>query len=154
MSVTVTLAPPTPIRIGIDGSEIPVAVQPDVVLVEISGGIGPPGPAAAADYLIVHEFAWGDASPALVHTIPGGHIVFRCTINIETAFNGTGATLSVGIGNNDGVFMGVSQNLPGVVASYETYPGFSYASDTPIYLTIVPGGGASAGKGQLILEIE
>ena len=130
-----------------------------VELIEIDGGQvevvgvgiqGPPGPGILAPI----NFAWGDATPALLLTAVAGKRIYVVEIILFTAFNGAGAALSVGPLAAPAELMSASENNPAAVASYETNPDKLYASQTAIYLHITPGSGASAGAGQVRLEIE
>ena len=117
----------------------------------VSVGIqGPPGVGEIAPI----NFAYGDATPALLTTINAGKRVYTVELILVTAFDGTGAALSVGPLAAPTELMITTENNPGVVASYETNPDLRYASQTAIYLHITPGSGASAGAGQVRLQIE
>ena len=153
--VAVTLQQATPVQ---------VVVQPQApVLITLgaeqgpSGPEGPEGPAGAAGdgtHHIVVNFSFGDATPALLGNVPAGKRVLQGWINIVTAFDGIGAALTVGSVAAPGDLLAADANLPSLVASYEFAPNVAYLVDTDVFLTIVPGSGATQGSGQVVLQIE
>lgn len=104
--------------------------------------------------LIAVPFAWGDASPVTIGTVPAGGRVVRIELLITTAFNGTSPSITIGDAGDADRLLAADQNLPSQVATYEVHPGHLYASSTPILLTITPGGGASAGAGTILLYFQ
>lgn len=103
---------------------------------------------------LVLDFSWGDASPEAIGTLPADKTALAVLLSIETAFNGSGAALSVGPSGSPAALMATSQNDPATAAQYETFPGISYGTDRTLYLTITPGSGASTGHGQVVIEYE
>jgi hypothetical protein len=132
--------------------QVLVVVEEQVEIVSV-GVMGPPG-ATGAGAVEINNFAWGDATPALLLTVAANKRVYRVRLIIETPFNGTGAQLQVGSTADPDELMGITENDPGSEGTYETYPDKRYLAITPLYLTITPGAGASAGAGQVHLEIE
>lgn len=114
---------------------------------------GPPGPAGTGAVTVVN-FAWGDASPALMVTVAANKRVWDVRVFIETPFNGASPALTVGSIAGPAELMAANENGPGSMGVYETYPNKKYGTSTLIYLTITPGAGASAGAGQVHFEIE
>ena len=111
------------------------------------------GPGESTHRLVL-DFSYGDATPEAIGTLPADRAVLSVVVSIETAFDGTGAALSVGVTGSLSALMATSQNAPETVASYETFPGVSYGTDKTIYLSITPGSGASTGQGQAVIEYE
>lgn len=144
-------------------ADILVVTGDTIEVVETAGGIellevgiqGPAGPAGSGSGgVVVVEFAFGDASPVTLTTAGAGKNVMLAAINIEIAFDGAGAALSIGPAGSPQQLLAQAQNNPADVARYEAHPSVSYGSATPLQLFIAPGSGASAGKGQVILQIE
>lgn len=100
------------------------------------------------------DFAWGDATPKTLLTVASGKSIFSCRINIDIAFDGTAPSLTVGPAGDPDELMPAGSNDPATVGQYEYSPGVVYGASTALFLTIVPGAGASAGRGQVIFEIE
>lgn len=96
---------------------------------------------------ITRSFAYGDATPASIGTVPAGKTVAKVELTIQTAFNGSGAALTIGKADALTQLMTASQNDPAAAATYETHPNVTYADATEIFLAITPGGGASSGSG-------
>jgi len=69
--------------------------------------------------------AFGDSSPKTLFTLPANAVVHICEVIIDTAFNGTAPTLTVGVnGGSATKYMGSTQNdLKGTAAdSYISHP--------------------------------
>jgi hypothetical protein len=111
------------------------------------GPVGPPGGAVPT-----LAFAYGDAAPVLIETILAGQRLTEVRLSVETAFNGAGAKLSVGTSLDHNAFADEAVVDPTTVAVYEFSPQTVFLVDTPVYLYITPGSGASAGKGSVILQ--
>jgi hypothetical protein len=99
-------------------------------------------------------FAWGDASPRTIATALAGKLVYGVEIHISDAFDGAGASLTVGDAAQPDRLMATHQIDPSAVGAYETSPSHRYGSNTALLLTITPGGGATAGAGLLRLFVE
>lgn len=99
-------------------------------------------------------FAWGDATPAVVGTIPAGRLVETVELAITTAFNGSSPALRVGRTGALDELMAAAQNDPTAIGGYEVTPLRKYDAATPILLSITPGSGASAGAGLLVLTFQ
>lgn len=136
--------------IEIEGETVEISGD-EVSVVEV-GIQGPPG--ASGEVSAPISFGWGDATPAFLTTISAGKRVYVTELVIATAFNGAGAALTIGPLAAPSELMTASENNPADVASYEANPDKLYASTTAIYLHITPGAGASAGSGQVRLQIE
>jgi hypothetical protein len=129
---------------------------PDVVEILIPGVQGPPG-TDGEDGLtpgVVVRFAYGDATPAPLATVPAGKHVFALRLFVEEPFDGLGATLAVGSPGSPHELLSPTDNDPAQAGTYVMHPDKHYSSETPILLTIVPGAGASVGFGQVQIDIE
>ncbi|WP_192980746.1 hypothetical protein [Pseudomonas sp. EggHat1] len=127
----------------------PVAAPAIVVA---AGRQGPPGPPGDGSALGAFEFAFGDASTRLLHTITKPSLLASVQLIITTPFNGEGAALRIrtqaGV-----VLLDSDQVAPDFAATYESTPGASLAAGTGIYLEITPGAGATAGAGFVVLNL-
>lgn len=123
-----------------------------VVTVGEAGPAGPAGPPGSAAGTYQATFAYGDASPAIVATVPAGKVVYEVEIAIVTPFDGAGAALSVGDAGLPDRLMTLIENDPTQRGSNTTAPAYQYASDTDILLTITPGAGASQGNGIVFIR--
>jgi len=117
-----------------------------------AGATGPAGPPGAAAVEIA--FAYGDATPVALTTATAGKLVYGVDIHIRTAFDGSGAALTVGDAGDTARLMAANENDPTAVGSYTTTPAYAYGSDTGLTLSITPGAGASQGAGVLVLYIQ
>lgn len=134
----------------------------DINLVERIKGFFEPkswGRVGTADTIVLEEgvtkiaFSYGDATPKVLFVVPAGKTVFTAQIVLQVPFNGVNPSLTLGDAAVPDRLMKVDQNSPIEVAEYETNPGHTYAADTEILLTIVPGDGATAGSGFVLIEI-
>jgi hypothetical protein len=116
----------------------------------IAGPPGPVGPPGGAVPTLA--FSYGDATPELVATLLAGQRLVEVRLSVETAFNGSGARLSVGTTADHNAFADESVVDPTTAAVFEFSPQTVFLVDTPVYLFITPGSGASAGKGSVILQ--
>lgn len=118
------------------------------------GRQGPPGPAGTSGdgLLPAVNFAFGDASSVVVTTTADDSVeVTRLVLEIETPFNGTGATISVGTLAQPTLLMTTEQNTPYIAATFDLAPGVELSPSTGIYLTI-NAGTASQGSGKLVIS--
>lgn len=130
-----------------------VEIVEEVIEITEVGLQGPRGVAAIGAITPIN-FSWGDASPALLVTVGAGKRVYVVEILITEEFDGVGAALSVGPLAAPAELMATGENDPTTIASYEATPDKFYGAATAIYLTITPGAGASAGSGQVRVQIE
>jgi hypothetical protein len=99
-------------------------------------------------------FAWGDATPAPIFTVPGDKLVYRVEIHISVGFDGASPELTVGDAGDTDRLMAAAQNDPTTPGTYATHPSHRYGADTAVSLGITPGAGATAGRGLVTLSIE
>ena len=96
-------------------------------------------------------FSYGDATPRTIYTTTGTQRVWQVALSIDTPFNGTSPSLTIGDAGDADRLMAASQNNPKTSDVYSTNPAYEYTTGTAITLTIVPGAGASAGSGKIQL---
>lgn len=136
-----------------DGTELVVREEiVEVIEVAAQGPAGPPGASGAGSIEIA--FAFGDATPKVLLTAPANKTVYGAGLHIHTAFNGTGAALSIGDAGDPARLMAATANAPDQVASYLTSPNHRYGVPTALILTITPGGGATQGAGIVSLQVQ
>ena len=96
-------------------------------------------------------FSWGDATPRIIQEMVTGLTINMIKLVIQTAFNGTGATLSLGIIGTPELFMATTENIPSVVGTYIVTPGYKFTSTNTVRLFITPGS-ASSGNGVILID--
>lgn len=137
-------------------------------------GQGPAGPSAFEDWLkrnpggtweeflaslgtgsldAVIDFTFGDATPRIMFTVPQACLLSEVQLIIRQPFNGAGASLLVRT-NGYITLMDTDQNRPDFSATYETTPAAILPAGSQIVLEITPGAGATAGTGQLLLNLQ
>lgn len=98
-------------------------------------------------------FSYGDATPKQLYLVAGGKTVFTTQIVITVPFNGVAPALAIGDSVVPDRLMATDQNNPALVGEYENNPGHTYAFETQILLTIIPGESCTAGAGFVLLEV-
>lgn len=150
-----TLAPTFVSELTLTGSNGSVVIADDEVDITLlipvlRGPRGVPGVSAGVEL----PFSWGDATPTPVVTVPINKRAFGVQLVIDQAFDGVGAQLYVGDAGDPQRLMSAASNIPSEAGNYETNPYHRYTVATPILFTIIPGVGASQGRGLLILTTE
>lgn len=116
----------------------------------VAGRRGPAGQSGSA--LPGVSFAYGDASPLLIHTFDEPFLLAALQLVIQQGFDGEGAQLV--LRTQDGqVLMAADQSAPALVATFETTPATQMPAGSSIYLDIIPGVGATSGAGQVLLNL-
>lgn len=116
------------------------------------GPIGPVGPGASGAIEI--NFAFGDATPAILVTAPAGKLIFGVSLHIRVPFDGAGASLTVGDAGDLDRLMTAVENVPTSVGSNTTNPAYAYGVDTQLLLSITAGAGATQGSGLATIYIQ
>lgn len=98
--------------------------------------------------------AYGDATPAILGTVPANHTILGVEIAIVTPFDGAGAALAVGIAGAIDGLMATNQNDPTSAATYGTRPTVTYGVEKQIILSITPGAGATQGEAIVSITYE
>lgn len=138
--------------VGDEGS-LTITTDPTALVLDLVPALrGEPGLSGSGG--IEFSFAWGDASPRNVTLAHTGKLVYGVGVHIEEAFDGVSPQISVGDAGNPQRLMPADMNDPSSVGTYETSPVYMYGSDTFITITIVPGVGATVGRGLLTILIQ
>lgn len=111
------------------------------------GAIGPSGAALPAV-----AFSYRDATPMLIHVFDEAALLAELQLVIQQPFDGEGAQLVLRTQSGH-VLMAADQNAPTIEATFETTPAAQLPAGTSIYLDITPGPGATAGDGQVLLNL-
>jgi hypothetical protein len=98
------------------------------------------------------NFAFGDATPTTIYTATANIVIKTITVIITTAFNGTGANISIGTLASPTLLMDIDESDVSLVAGFETSPNETILSGTVLKLFITPGAGASQGAGKILIE--
>jgi len=132
--------------------EVTLTSQNDSVRVCSPGIQGPRGQAGQGVGLPPINFSYGDATPKLLYTALAACVIDLSQIIIRNAFNGVGASLSIGTAGDNSAVMSVSTNDPAMVQTFEASPDLIMAIGDALYLYITPGAGATVGNGQVLLS--
>ena len=128
----------------------------EVVRASSPGVQGPRGPAGvdASGALPVVNFAFGDASPRAIITVPGAgqREITGVSVQIDEAFDGIGASLAIGTADDPGALAPAVDGMAAIAGIYEFTPRTAIAAGEDIILTINPGAGATRGQGQIVIN--
>ena len=106
-----------------------------------------------ADGAIIFPFSYGDATPAIIASIPAGTLISSIAICVLTEFDGLGASLSIGVdGIGADTLMTIEQNTPMIISEFVTYPMYTFTEEKNILLYITPGTGATRGSGIILIN--
>jgi hypothetical protein len=122
------------------------------VLAGVQGPAGMSGGSGNGSAIAI-TFAWGDATPDLIATVPAGKVVFKVELVLMNAFN-VASTLTVGDSSDHASLFNVSGLDLTETGTYQSNPDHLYASSTPINIYISLGGGVSAGNGIILVYIQ
>lgn len=70
----------------------------------------------------IEVIAFGTTSPVAMFTPPANARIMKVLVDVETAFNGTAPTLSVGVAGGTSRYMGTTENLLKTAGLYEVSP--------------------------------
>jgi hypothetical protein len=142
---SVTLKPGYTLQLGDDGFRVTDATGAEI------DPASTPTPGDDSNRKIV-AFAFGDASPLPILTVPNDCTDILARLVIDTPFDGAGAQLKLGTSGNPEALLAAVHNDPTQAAGYEAAPDVSLSAGQQILLTITPGAGATQGAGRVIFD--
>jgi hypothetical protein len=98
-------------------------------------------------------FAFGNASPVMIGTVPTGRYLAEIRVDISQAFDGTGASISIGEIGSPEKYVRADASLISETGIYEHPLSVLMSAANDVFLFITPGVGATTGQGQIILNI-
>jgi hypothetical protein len=145
------------IQVPASGLKQPVVAQTRPVI-DVTGRQGLPGPRGprglpGADALPPVDFDFDVASPFPLHVLGEDTLITMARLRIGTAFNGAGASLSIGIAGQPDLLLPAGYVNPAKQASYEAAPDVLLPEGTTILLFVTPGSAAVQGSGQVFINI-
>ena len=97
--------------------------------------------------------AFNSSSPVTVFTPPALATILSVMVEVETVFNATTPTLSVGVAGTVTRYMGATDNDLSVAATYEVQPLYEEsASPSAIIVTFSPGTGGTTGSARVTVN--
>lgn len=100
----------------------------------------------------VIPFAYGDASPSTLYIPHEPGVLTLVRTKIITPFDGSGAAIMIGTESDPDAFVTADDVDPALAASWEVLPDASVAAGDAITLTLIPGTGATAGAGRVLID--
>jgi hypothetical protein len=114
-----------------------------VTVAQLGGGLG--------DQIVSVPFTFSSGSLVL-GAIAAGSMIIRAQILINTAFNGSGASIRFGTSSNLSEFLGVADSAPTIVDQYASFSVVIQPAADVMFLT-VSAPGATQGAGVLLYEL-
>ena len=101
---------------------------------------------------VIVPFVYNTASPVALMTVPNGCTVKEAAVIIDTIYNGSGYSLSIGDAGNTARLLATAAVNAGAAGAYRANPFYKYTAQTTINLYNTTGT-ASAGAGRAYLEL-
>jgi hypothetical protein len=99
------------------------------------------------------SLAFGSSSPVAMFTLPANAVIWRVLIDVDTVFNGTTPTVSIGVSGTTSKFMGATQSDLATGGSYEVDASLVATSgSTQALIATYSAGGSSAGAARIIVD--
>ena len=111
----------------------------------VSAQVGPPGLGNVTN--VVVPYAFNTATPLLLAT--GAGVVSRALVDVSAAFDGPGATMSIGTLANHNLILPTTSVTPGVVGQYGTQRVFVGLGNVFLFITPL---GSTVGSGFAFLQ--
>ena len=110
--------------------------------------------AAGTDKVVVDttSLAFGASSPVAMFTKPANAVVRRQVVVVDTAFNGTAPTLSIGIAGTTSKYMGATDIDLKTVGVYEVDPGLIAEVGTEAMIATYAADSSSVGAARILTE--
>lgn len=93
--------------------------------------------------------AFGDSSPVTMFTKPVNSLVAMIRVIVDTAFNGTAPTLSIGIVGTTSKYMGTTEVNLKEIGVYEVFPGIAVVAGTEALIATYAADSSSAGAARI-----
>lgn len=134
-----------------EGTET-IVTSVEVIEVVDEGPQGPRGvPGTNGGTIAPVYFSFGDATPDTIYTTDSAGTVVNVRLIVDTAFDGAGASISLGTTTDPDLLLDEAENDPSVASEYESTPDVVLTSGTAVRLSITPGAGATQGAGRILL---
>lgn len=135
-----------------DDIELELDVGADLEVIE-AGTQGPPGPQGPSGTTTPPIFfAYGDVASRLVVQVPRPTLALCVNLIVTEAFNGVGATVSVGTAAQAESLVPANKSQLDIATEFESDPNVVLGSGDDIYLYLTPGAGATHGAGYLVID--
>lgn len=124
----------------------------EIITVGVQGPRGVPGTTGAIQ--ANHTLNFGDITQTTLLTPLVGKQIIECKVIVETAFDGTNPSISIGdVVDNVRIMDSFEVDLTSV-GTYETNPSFSYSSLTNIVLYFTPAPDGTQGIAKIYITVE
>lgn len=98
------------------------------------------------------SLAFGTSSPLTLFTLPANAIIHKVQIVVDTAFNGTAPTVSIGIAGNTSKYVGTGDVDLKTTNMYEIEPGLAPVGSTEALIATYSADSSSAGAARIIIH--
>jgi hypothetical protein len=93
--------------------------------------------------------AFGSSSPVTAFTLPANAVVDRVVVKVDTAFNGTAPTISVGVSGTTSKYMPATANDLTATGEYEYHPNLTADGSTNDIIVTYSADSSSAGAARV-----
>lgn len=100
------------------------------------------------------SLAFGTASPLALFTLPANAVINWVKVIVDTAFNGTAPTLSIGISGTLSKYMAATEVDLKTAGVYEVDPGLASVGSTEALIATYAADTSSAGAARILIEYE
>jgi hypothetical protein len=100
----------------------------------------------------VTPLAFGSSSPVTMFTLPANGYISKIEFNVDTAFNGTAPTASIGIAGTTSKYMAATQVDLKTVGQYEVNPGIIPGGSTEALIITYAADSSSAGAARVVVH--
>lgn len=135
--------------VTIENSGNDVLVTDEVIRVVSVSEQGPPGIAGVGASFF---FTWGNVEDLLIYTIDAGITIHSIYFIVLEAFNGAGATITIGTTDDHSLLLRAGNVDLTTVGTYLISPGYQFDVDSEIRIFNTPGSGATTGSGTLVIN--
>lgn len=98
------------------------------------------------------SLAFGTASPLTMFTLPANAVISRVTIVVDTAFNGTAPSVSIGVSGTTSKYMSATDVDLKTAGVYEVDPGLTADGTTNALIATYSADSSSAGAARILVE--
>lgn len=110
------------------------------------------GSTAACISVDTTTLAFNTSSPLTLFTLPANAVIDWVEVIVDTAFDGTTPSVTIGISGTTSKYQGAGDNDLATLGGYRTYPGIAAAGGTEALIaTFTAGGGATVGSARILV---
>lgn len=110
------------------------------------------GTTSQCDTVDTTSLAFGSTSPVSMFTLPANAVVDKVQLIVDTAFDGTAPTASIGISGTTSKYMASTQNDLKTTGMYEVHPALAADASTENLIITYSADGSAAGAARVLVH--